>query len=86
MGIFDELLVKCPKCGNDMYEQFKPGYMDVYAWDEMPPEKSIRFDGTILECDKCGGCFELECKYTVTHKGIKEIPPQHKEWDEGEVE
>ncbi len=65
MGMFDEVTIKCPKCGEENIEQSKAGecLLIPYTVDSCPDEV---FEDIILNCPiSC-----LKCKYDITARDI----------------
>ena len=57
MGMFDEIVGKCPECGEEMYGQTKSGpcMLDRYDIDEEHylHDALLILDGSYLRCNKC---------------------------------
>jgi uncharacterized protein YbaR (Trm112 family) len=65
MGMFDSLIVACPKCHKELEFQSKSGScgLDVYNADNLPPEVAIGMNGDIIKCQHCKTNFRLECNF-----------------------
>jgi endogenous inhibitor of DNA gyrase (YacG/DUF329 family) len=56
MGMYDSVMVNCPKCGTLVELQSKAGKckMEKYSVYEVPPEIAIDIDGHSESCNNCG--------------------------------
>jgi len=61
MGMFDEVKVPCPKCGEINYVQSKAGPCSLgsYEADRVPTMIAWDLDGTLVGCS-CGYTFQLD--------------------------
>lgn len=71
MGVYDSVLVPCPKCGEKQYFQTKSGdcLLEVYELNECPPDVLRNVNRhSPYDCEKCG------TKYYVDMYGKYPIP------------
>ena len=56
MGMFDEVLVPCPKCGTDVTFQSKSGpcCLNTYSIHSIPESVLSGIAGDIEKCNHCG--------------------------------
>lgn len=61
MGMFDSVMVPCPKCGECAEFQSKGGdcTLAVYTLDEAPTDVLSDIDKYPEACKKCGTVFEV---------------------------
>lgn len=79
MGMFDSFLFKCIFCGEQIEDQTKSGpcMLEVYRFedDDLPPWVMEAFDGSEIDCYKCGRrnriVFDLEI--IVKRKAIEPV-------------
>ncbi|MHA7814032.1 MAG: hypothetical protein ACX94C_11655 [Phycisphaerales bacterium] len=71
MGMFDTVLLDCPRCGAWVGYQSKQVAwpdLDVWRFDEAPPEVQVDANGARCACDKCGQRFVVRVKAEITHE------------------
>lgn len=87
MGMYDTILVPCPKCGEKGYFQTKGGEctMEDYEFERAPADamSDVNRHGP-HECVKCGTWFEVAFKIEVTEKKIVSVDPPCRCIDYGE--
>lgn len=70
MGLFNSVIVKCPQCGEENDEQFKPGYMDRYDFpedvDSTPVDYLKEMNDHYWSCYKCNTEFRTFVDVAVT--------------------
>jgi len=76
MGMFDEILMECPNCGQMIYEQSKSGpcIMARYDFNNAPQEvlaDLLHFDD--IWCDECGVGIDVKAKFYI--QGKKDVEP-----------
>lgn len=56
MGMFDSVMVICPRCKSLVEFQSKAGKcdMETYSVHEVPPEIALDIDGNSESCKGCG--------------------------------
>jgi len=56
MGCFDEITIRCPKCGYHVLEQSKAGdcTMSMYRLEEAPTAILADLDDKQIQCSDCG--------------------------------
>ena len=56
MGMFDEVVAKCPNCGDTVVFQSKAGVCELksYPLCAMPQEVAVALNGDSEECEACG--------------------------------
>lgn len=67
MGMFDELHVDCPHCGEDVEFQSKAGDCQLhrYAVQDVPPEIAGDLNGAAEICDACGKEVTLTVQFMI---------------------
>lgn len=68
MGMFDTVLVPCPKCGNKVGFQSKSGTCELidFELDDAPAEVLAGANRhSPHKCDKCGAWFKLLVRVTA---------------------
>jgi DNA-directed RNA polymerase subunit RPC12/RpoP len=66
MGLFDEVVFRCPRCGGPAVAQTKAGPCSLNRWTvrEIPERFQLRiFDsiqGEYARCEECGNPSEIE--------------------------
>lgn len=62
MGMFDEIMINCPRCGESNLEQSKAGdcNLNVYSLNDAPIEILESLTEEPLYCDKCGFKYEIQ--------------------------
>ena len=79
MGMFDYIMGTCPKCNEQIDDQFKSGpcRMLTYNFDEpMSIENAASVDGLRIRCDKCDTEFELDAGFPVDKIKLKLKPTE----------
>ena len=63
MGMFDSLIIECPKCKKDLEIQSKSGccMLDVYNKNNLPAEVAVGLNGDVIECEFCRCKFIVKC-------------------------
>lgn len=66
MGMFDELLLPCPKCGKQVYTQSKGGVCKLkkYIYPKAPDDVISYIVNDKQEC-KCGCVFKVKAKFEL---------------------
>lgn len=61
MGMFDSLLIKCPKCGKEMEWQSKSGpcCLESYKPNRLPVAVAQDLKGDVLGCQFCNTNFKF---------------------------
>ena len=75
MGMFDSIMVPCPKCGKRSEFQSKSGecYLNVYLLETCPPDALADVNRHAPNtCDQCGTLYEVEL--TITAKSVEHKP------------
>jgi len=73
MGMFDTVIVKCPKCNEINYVQTKTGecMLSNYQWETLEnPIIANGVTGEIVNCTKCDCYFELLADVVVMEKEL----------------
>ncbi len=67
MGMYDEIMLPCPKCGALTYEQSKGGgcNLDRYYYPNVPDKILGYIVNEPQECDMCGCKFSVKAKFTI---------------------
>jgi DNA-directed RNA polymerase subunit RPC12/RpoP len=67
MGIYDTVVVRCPKCGAEVEFQSKAGpcSLNVYSMYEAPPEVQVDISGRPQVCE-CGHRVTLHAQTIIT--------------------
>lgn len=62
MGMFDTVHFNCPNCGHDIEQQTKAGDRELKHFNqyEVPINIALRFNGTVIYCENCGGVYKLK--------------------------
>ena len=71
MGIYDTVLVPCPKCGGVEYAQSKSGECELkdYALDDAPLDVLVDVNRHApFQCERCSTVFEVNEK---TRKSVE---------------
>lgn len=73
MGLYDDVLVPCPSCGQDIIFQAKgnnPG-LNEYRLDNAPKDVILACTHHAWECKNCGAlaCVDVELHYCVRQAG-----------------
>ena len=75
MGIFNEVYCKCPHCGEQNSEQFKPGYMQSWKWesDDIPYDYLVALKDHTWHCHKCREIFttKVDIEIKIENKRVK---------------
>ena len=68
MGMFDELLVKCPNCNKEVSFQSKAGecIMHTYHIDDVPDGIAIDLDGEYMICSNCGNYVSISTQAMIS--------------------
>jgi len=76
MGMYDSVMAKCPKCGNELEYQTKTGpcMMNIYGikpkkgkkpnlfeFEYPSPDVAIGVDGLIVRCQFCNSRVQMKC-------------------------
>ncbi len=63
MGMFDSLIISCPKCDGHIEFQSKSGecILRNYTQDNLPTEVAIGMNGDIESCRSCKHSVKLNC-------------------------
>ena len=64
MGMFDTVIVPCPKCGQEHEFQSKSGdcFLEVYTLENCPDEVMVNINRhSPCKCD-CGAIYEVDIK------------------------
>jgi hypothetical protein len=70
MGLFDTYIIPCPHCGESVYDQKKPGYMNTYVFGDNPID-DLEFAG-FYHCYFCKKDFTVEME-SVPKMIIKKV-------------
>lgn len=64
MGLYDNILFRCPSCGTKIFEQSKGGMcdLDTYEADSAPVEVLAYLNDCQMECHSCGDLFLIKIK------------------------
>lgn len=67
MGVFDEVVFACPKCGEHLFIQSKAGdpSMRIYSLDNVPPRIAGDIDGAVVTCEDCSIAWKLTAKVII---------------------
>lgn len=83
MGMFDTVLVPCPKCGTENEFQSKGGdcSLNVYKLKDCPPDVMSDVNcNSPTKCEKCGVRYFVDYELGV----IKAVPTEYKEPEDSE--
>ena len=68
MGVYDIIIVPCPKCGEEYHAQSKSGECTLRTYNLQHVPSDVLSDGNRrapFTCDKCGTRFELRRGHSV---------------------
>ena len=67
MGMFDEVWLPCPQCGEKTYAQSKSGWcqLDAFEFDDAPARVLGDIVDEVQTCSKCGTQFSVKAKFFI---------------------
>lgn len=80
MGMFDSVIAKCPKCGDEIEFQSKSGDRSLrrYNINSVPPEIARDIDGEVQSCS-CGHLVKIKVSEPISR--VRMTVDDGQEWD-----
>ena len=73
MGLYDEVIAICPKCGNEIAFQSKAGNCAMERFDsrDVPFDIAEDVNGQCEECSVCGNYVSIELGHTTARMIVR---------------